>query len=103
MHQASELGFPRIEWLPQFCCFCIAELNLRCMTNAFLNGFRLAKSSLEGSQAGQKTPRHMREAKVMSVGVIALIVYFLLACLAMVAMCRAASRGDRPMDDNRFQ
>lgn len=43
----------------------------------------------------------MGEAKTMSTSAIALIVYFFVAIAAMVALCRAAARGDREMEVDR--
>ena len=51
--------------------------------------------------AGRNVTRLIGEAKTMSTTAIALIVYFFVAIASMVALCRAAARGDREMDVNR--
>jgi hypothetical protein len=37
----------------------------------------------------------------MSAGLVAVTLYFAIALFAMLALCRAASRGDRPMSSTR--
>jgi hypothetical protein len=37
----------------------------------------------------------------MSAGLVAVTLYFAIALFAMLALCRAASRGDRPMAPSR--
>lgn len=43
----------------------------------------------------------IKKDRRMSAGFVALIVYLAIAFVAMLAFCRAAARGDRPMDKQR--
>ncbi len=45
--------------------------------------------------------RMIKKDRRMSAGFVALIVYLAIAFVAMLAFCRAAARGDRPMDKQR--
>jgi hypothetical protein len=54
----------------------------------------------EGSQRAEQSGI-IKKDRIMSAGFIAAIVYFLMAVFVLVAFCRAAARGDRPMDHGR--
>ncbi len=45
----------------------------------------------------------MRKVEIMSSSAIALIIYFIVSLLAIVAFCRAAARGDRLIKLNKQQ